>query len=284
MTETILVHHGILGQKWGVRRFQNEDGTLTPAGKKRYVLTSSTTRKTSSSSSSSSANSGSRAGGGGAAGWTDEDVEATMELEKKKQEMLRELREYGLGNIPGLTVTYTSLGLTDEPKLYYTYYSKYQDREITFPEGTKLSKIRQTINDDARRTGDVVVEALTRSTPINDAVKAVSKVIKKAAVKISSIAKSVIDKAKSVLSKLFAKKSKTKKEPAVVNDMRIDTKKNETIVKKTQNTTVSKSSKKKTDIEYDNGSKSSNSSSVDDVNKGKKSTKGRGYKRDYKNL
>lgn len=32
-----LVHHGILGQKWGVRRFQNEDGSLTPEGKVRYT-------------------------------------------------------------------------------------------------------------------------------------------------------------------------------------------------------------------------------------------------------
>lgn len=33
--EEELQHHGILGQKWGVRRFQNKDGSLTPAGKKR---------------------------------------------------------------------------------------------------------------------------------------------------------------------------------------------------------------------------------------------------------
>ena len=30
-----LQHHGIKGQKWGVRRFQNADGSLTTAGKQR---------------------------------------------------------------------------------------------------------------------------------------------------------------------------------------------------------------------------------------------------------
>ena len=32
----VLYHHGIKGQKWGVRRFQNKNGSLTPAGKERY--------------------------------------------------------------------------------------------------------------------------------------------------------------------------------------------------------------------------------------------------------
>ena len=33
-----LYHHGIKGQKWGIRRFQNPDGTRTAAGKKRDAL------------------------------------------------------------------------------------------------------------------------------------------------------------------------------------------------------------------------------------------------------
>lgn len=32
-TPSELYHHGILGQKWGVRRYQNKDGSLTAAGK-----------------------------------------------------------------------------------------------------------------------------------------------------------------------------------------------------------------------------------------------------------
>lgn len=34
MENNTLTHHGILGQKWGVRRYQNKDGSLTEAGKK----------------------------------------------------------------------------------------------------------------------------------------------------------------------------------------------------------------------------------------------------------
>lgn len=37
ITNGELYHWGIKGQKWGVRRYQNKDGSLTPAGKKRYA-------------------------------------------------------------------------------------------------------------------------------------------------------------------------------------------------------------------------------------------------------
>ena len=35
-----LAHHGVKGQKWGVRRYQNQDGSLTEEGRRRYSKSS----------------------------------------------------------------------------------------------------------------------------------------------------------------------------------------------------------------------------------------------------
>ncbi len=40
-----LIHHGVKGMKWGVRRYQNEDGTLTEKGKKHYQIAKSNADK-----------------------------------------------------------------------------------------------------------------------------------------------------------------------------------------------------------------------------------------------
>lgn len=36
--DDFVAHHGVLGMRWGIRRYQNADGTLTAAGRKRYNL------------------------------------------------------------------------------------------------------------------------------------------------------------------------------------------------------------------------------------------------------
>lgn len=36
MNDMYLAHHGVKGMKWGVRRYQNRDGSLTSAGKRKY--------------------------------------------------------------------------------------------------------------------------------------------------------------------------------------------------------------------------------------------------------
>lgn len=38
--ENELYHYGVMGMKWGVRRYQNEDGSLTAAGRRRYLTDS----------------------------------------------------------------------------------------------------------------------------------------------------------------------------------------------------------------------------------------------------
>ena len=45
VAEDELYHHGIKGQKWGIRRYQNPDGSLTAAGRKKYTNPDGTLNK-----------------------------------------------------------------------------------------------------------------------------------------------------------------------------------------------------------------------------------------------
>lgn len=96
MENNVLIHHGIKGMKWGVRRFQKKDGSLTPAGKKRYSdgeKTESSSNKTSSNTTSSNqtSSSGSKKK---ISELTDEELTARINrlgLEKRYKELMIEV-------------------------------------------------------------------------------------------------------------------------------------------------------------------------------------------------
>ena len=73
-TTSELSHHGILGQKWGIRRYQNKDGSLTSAGKKRYESSLRTMWEENSK-------------------YRKADVEAAKNMRDKNRESKRQLRE-----------------------------------------------------------------------------------------------------------------------------------------------------------------------------------------------
>lgn len=177
MTST-LTHYGITGQKWGVRRYQNEDGSLTPAGKKRYsaenllnVRTNTTTSRL-----------------------TDKNPSASLVVGLDKAYRKQNSSSNKISNLLNIK-TQTSSG--------------FSNKENDF---NPLKIQRQTRRDEGISLEEYMKNQKSSGNALKDVKNAVDNFVSKMAKKIKDISKTVVEVGKKVVDKILdvSKKAATK--------------------------------------------------------------------------
>ena len=137
-----LEHWGIKGMKWGIRRFQNKDGSLTAAGRKRYSDSAEGGKSTSASNKSKSSSSSGKSGSKSSSSSEESDGVTKYFVRKKPSQMTDE----------ELTASINRLALE----------KRYNDLLPKFPEEAQKQKsLGRRFFEKTR--DDVVIPALTQS-------------------------------------------------------------------------------------------------------------------------
>lgn len=85
-SEGTLIHYGVRGMRWGVRRYQNKDGTLTPAGKKRQASEELASQRKKAKEKGETPKADPKS-------WVKDDLERSRRLANESTTMTRNLRE-----------------------------------------------------------------------------------------------------------------------------------------------------------------------------------------------
>lgn len=153
-----LYHWGIKGMKWGVRRYQNKDGSLTPAGQKRYdrdVQENNAKKK----------DNRIVIDGPDARRWVKEDTNRAKKVVDSSSDMVKELKNIERGSRPGPKRNKMDLSnMTDQQlrdRINRANLEKQYNDLFNQPEAAKVSKGRQFASDVLETAGTVL--AITSS-------------------------------------------------------------------------------------------------------------------------
>lgn len=157
--DEVLIHHGVLGMKWGIRRYQNTDGSLTDAGKKRYLKKS-------------------------------KKIDRQIDRLERKTERLN--KRYSKSNFRSdyqdmLVSKYQKEGFTKKEAELMAYKEDRVDSFLlmAFPKASSYARVRTKVHNLLKdnKVGKVVVDVATFPLPLYDKV---TRLVKQADAKIVS--------------------------------------------------------------------------------------------------
>lgn len=151
--ENSLQHWGIEGMKWGVRRYQNKDGTLTEAGKKRYSRDIQENKSKKKDSRIDTSNPDPRR-------WAREDLERTGRVIDATSKIVRQAQDVERSTVPKSTKKRLDLSNMTDKELQDRINREMLERrynDLFAPEETPtVSKGRTTARDILETAGTVL--------------------------------------------------------------------------------------------------------------------------------